>query len=129
MYYIRKYPVSLIVMGIIVFLSLFNPPTIKSIYRIPNWDKIIHLCMYGALSGILWWEFLRNHKNGNFPILHVWIGAIVCPIVFSGVVELLQKYCTTYRGGDWLDFVADIIGVIVGSLISHYVIRPWMNKH
>ncbi|KAA6313163.1 hypothetical protein EZS27_036020, partial [termite gut metagenome] len=35
MHYIRKYPVSLIVMGIIVFLSFFNPPTVKSIYRIP----------------------------------------------------------------------------------------------
>jgi VanZ family protein len=85
--------------------------------------------MYGGLSGILWWEFLRTHKNGNFPLLHVWIGAIICPIVFSGVVELLQEYCTTYRGGNWLDFIANIFGVLLGSLVSYYVIRPCVHKH
>ena len=34
------------------------------------------------------------------------IGAFVCPVLFSGAVELLQAFCTTYRGGDWLDFAS-----------------------
>ena len=28
--------------------------------------------------------------------------------VFGGIVELLQMYCTTFRSGDWWDWVADV---------------------
>ena len=46
----------------------------------------------------------------------------------SGVIELLQEYCTTYRGGDWFDFLANISGVTLATLFSYFVLRPWMMK-
>ncbi|KAA6345197.1 hypothetical protein EZS27_007224 [termite gut metagenome] len=125
---IKRYPVSITIIGIIVYLSFFKPPAIEfTNNKIPFLDKIVHLCMYSGMSGTLWLEFMRNHKNEKLPFLHVWIGAIICPIVFGGVVELLQGYLTTYRGGDWLDFVADIIGVALGSWVSYYGIRRWIK--
>ena len=53
--------------------------------------------------------------------------AFLCPILFSGCVELLQEYCTTYRGGDWLDFAANTTGAILASLVVYYVVRPRMK--
>ncbi len=45
------------------------------------------------------------------------------------IPNLLQEYCTTYRGGDWLDFAANTTGAILASLIAYYVVRPrMMNK-
>lgn len=126
LYYIKKYPVSLFITGVIIYLSFFKPPSVDMV-DIPYLDKLVHICMYGGLSGMLWLEFLRNHKNSVLPLWHVRIGAIGCPIVFSGTVELLQEYCTDYRGGDWLDFLANTTGVALASLICYYVIRPWMN--
>lgn len=83
--------------------------------------------MYFVLSGILWWEFLRSHKK-IFPARRAWIGACVCPILFSGCIELLQEYCTEHRGGEWLDFAANTTGALLASLFAYYVLRPRMVK-
>ena len=61
------------------------------------------------------------------PMWHAWVGAFLCPVLFSGCVELLQEYCTTYRGGDWLDFAANTTGAILASLVAYYVVRPRMK--
>lgn len=35
----------------------------------------------------------------------------------SGVIEILQEYCTGgRRSGDWLDFAANSIGATVGAV-------------
>jgi hypothetical protein len=37
----------------------------------------------------------------------------------SGLLELLQAYCTgDHRSGDWLDFAANSLGVILGTAIG-----------
>lgn len=111
----------------VIYLSFFKPPTTE-LNRIPNVDKIVHICMYLGMSGMLWLEFLRAHRRNDSPLWHAWVGAFVCPVLFSGMVELLQEYCTTYRGGDWLDFVANTTGAFIASMIGYFVLRPWMAK-
>lgn len=125
-YYLKKYPFSLLVIAGVVYLSFFKPPTVETI-RFPGLDKVVHFCMYAGMSGILWLEFFRNHRRKMEPG-HAWIGAVACPILFSGLVELLQAYCTTYRGGDWLDFLANSCGVLVATWIAWYGVRPRMMK-
>lgn len=120
--YIRKYPLSLVVILTVIYLSFFKPPSDDlEVYKIPHIDKVVHICMYFGMSGMLWLEFLRAHRNDKTPLWHAWVGALVCPILFSGVVELLQEYCTTYRGGDWLDFAANATGAVLASLVGYKV--------
>ena len=128
LYYLKKYPLSIMVILAILFLSFFQPPSLDDIPLFPGIDKVVHFCMYGGLSGMLWLEFLRNHRNGNVQVWHAWLGAVVCPMLMSGIIELLQEYCTTYRGGDWFDLLANICGVIVASLFAWFVLRPWIVK-
>ena len=127
LYYIKKYPVSLLIILTVIYLSFFKPPT-TDLSNIPNIDKIVHVCMYLGMSGMLWLEFLRAPQKGDSPLWHAWVGAFVCPVLFSGMVELLQEYCTTYRGGDWLDFAANTTGALIASLIGYFVLRPRMAK-
>ena len=127
LYYIKKYPVSLLIILTVIYLSFFKPPT-TDLSNIPNIDKIVHICMYLGMSGMLWLEFLRAHQKGDSPLWHAWVGAFVCPVLFSGMVELLQEYCTTYRGGDLLDFAANTTGALIASLIGYFVLRPRMAK-
>ena len=123
--YIKKYPISLFIILTVIYLSFFKPPK-TDLSEIPNLDKLVHICMYFGMSGMLWLEFLRAHRRDNAPLWHAWVGAFLCPILFSGCVELLQEYCTTYRGGDWLDFAANSTGATLASLIAYYVVRPRM---
>lgn len=122
LYYIRKYPVSLLVIAAVIYLSFFKPPEAESV-NIPGLDKVVHVCMYMGMSGMLWLEFLRAHRRRRVPQWHAWVGAFLCPVLFSGVVELLQAYCTTYRGGDWWDFAANASGALLASLAGWMVQR------
>lgn len=126
-YFVRKYPFSLCIILAVIYLSFFKPPATELDY-ISGLDKVAHVCMYFSMSGMLWLEFLRAHRNDNQPLWHAWIGALACPVLFSGVVELLQEYCTTYRGGDWLDFAANTAGAVLASLIAYFILRPMMMK-
>lgn len=128
LYYIKKYPLSLVVIAAVVYLSFFKPPTME-VSEIPYLDKVAHICMYLGMSGMLWLEFIRSHRDHSSPMWHAWIGAFLCPVLFSGCVELLQEYCTTYRGGDWLDFAANVTGATLASLIGYFIVRPRMMKH
>ena len=120
LYFLKKYPVSLLVIAAVVYLSFFRPPS-TDLDGIPNIDKVVHVCMYFGMSGMLWLEFLRAHRRDHTPLWNAWVGALVCPILFSGVVELLQAYCTTYRGGDWLDFAANSLGALLASGVAQWV--------
>lgn len=125
-YYLKKYPFSLLIILLVIYLSFFKPPSVP-VTRFPGWDKVVHICMYAGMSGMLWLEFFRNHRH-NKVSWHAWIGAVVCPILFSGLIEILQEYCTTYRGGDWLDFAANSFGVCLATLFAWFVLRPCIMK-
>lgn len=127
LYYIKKYPVSLFVILTVIYLSFFKPPSTEIGIEIPYLDKVVHVCMYFGMSGVLWLEFLRAHRRDNAPLWHAWVGAFVCPVLFSGVVELLQEHCTTYRGGDWLDFAANTTGAVLASMVGYFILRPRMK--
>lgn len=129
MYYIRKYPISICIILAVIYLSFFKPPQ-TGMNSIPGIDKVVHVCMYFGMSGMLWLEFIRAHRKKHVSVWHVWTGALLCPILFSGIVELLQEYCTTYRGGDWLDLAANATGALLASLIGWYILnRQWSKKH
>ena len=125
--FLRKYPLSILIILTITYLSFFNPPADTDLAKIPNIDKIVHTIMYMGLSGMLWFEFLWGHRADKAPLWHAWVGAFLCPIVFSGIIEILQENCTTYRGGDWFDFLANITGTTLATLLLFFVVRPYIE--
>jgi VanZ family protein len=123
--YLRKYPLSILVILTIFYLSFFKPPQTE-LDEIPNIDKLAHTCMYGGLCFMIWLEYLRTHRSLHRGKLVLW--AIVAPIAMSGLIELLQEYATTYRGGDWLDFAANSLGALLAIPLGLYVLRPLLWK-
>ncbi len=121
--YLKKYPFSLLIVAIVLYLSFFTPPK-THLDEIPYIDKAVHLCMYGGLCIILWIEYLRVHDTVNWK--HVVWGGIILPVAMSGCIELLQAYCTEDRSGDWSDFLANSTGVGLATLVGYYILRPLM---
>lgn len=127
-YYLKKYPLSIFIILVVTYLSFFKPPSVKVANEIPHLDKVVHFCMYFGMAGVLWVEFLRAHRKNKHPFWRAWIGACLMPILFSGLVEILQEYCTSYRGGDWFDFLANATGALCAGLVGYYILRPKMIK-
>ncbi|MDR0748594.1 MAG: VanZ family protein [Tannerellaceae bacterium] len=127
LYYIKKYPFSLAITLTVTYLSFFRPPSINTPW-FDGADKVVHFCMYAGLSGMLWIEFLLNHRKGGLNVKRAIAGAVVCPVLFGGLIELGQAGLTRYRGGSLLDFLANTAGVFIASLIAWYILRPFILK-
>jgi len=125
LYFIRKYPLSLLVIAAILFLSLFNPPKTK-LDPITGIDKVVHVCMYMGLELIIWIEYLRNHTNLNW--LKILLFGIIAPIALGGLMEIAQMKLTQGRSGEWADLWADVIGVLIGTAIGYFAIRTVFRK-
>lgn len=122
---ILRYTVSWLLI-VAILLACFLPVPETEMDDVPFIDKWVHILMYLVLSSSLWIEYLRSHTHIDY--LKLCVGAIVLPIVLSGLIELGQAYCTTTRSGDWLDFLANVIGVGLGALLGFTVYRRHFLK-
>lgn len=113
----KRYPLtSLLVVAIWVLCLIPTVPEtpLSSFSLIDKWT---HLVMYGTLVAVIWWEYTRQHTTNNTRRL--FLLAFLAPVAMGGLVELAQAYCTGgRRSGDWYDFAANTVGVVLGTLIG-----------
>lgn len=72
--------------------------------------------MYLGTCSVLWVEYFRSHRQASRNVLCLFM--VVLPILMSGIIELVQEYFTTCRTGDWLDFAANSLGVLLALALS-----------
>lgn len=114
--YLKRYPLALLAAISIAVLSLIPIPEVNPPVEVPLADKWVHMLMYGTLCCVIWWEYLRSHRQKNW--LRIVFFAFLAPIVMGGALELAQRYLTTCRSGEWLDFVANSIGVLLATIVG-----------
>ena len=123
---LKKYPLSICCIVLIWILSLtpiFPETPFDNVAFIDKWT---HLVMYGGTCSVIWIEYLRSHTSLNTRKLFLW--AFLTPILMSGLLELLQAYCTGgHRNGDWLDFAANSLGVTLGAVFGMLLNRIWFK--
>jgi len=83
-------------LSIITILSLYPLPVLP---EVPGSDKSHHLIAYSVLAIPM---VLANPRNLLLYLLLL--------IIYGGLIEIIQPYVNRY--GEWLDFLANIIGVI-----------------
>ncbi len=119
---VLTYIPTFLVAAIILYLSLMRDVNISFMSftaAIPHFDKIVHLLMYLALASIFVYTMLYNQVSVRKTII---LGSLL-PVVYGGVIELLQEYYFPPRTGDWFDWIADIIGVFIGCFAIIYLCR------
>ena len=119
----------------ILYLSFSPPSTFESVPRIsqfPHSDKVIHFAMFFVLTAVLIYERANERKretstkNKNIlenknsrlrafapsSIRPFVLLCFVFPIALGGIIEILQEMFFKPRSAEWLDWAADIAGVL-----------------
>ena len=94
--------VTIFLLTVIAFLSLYP---LSELPGVPGTDKTHHLVAYFLLA------FPSGLKKPN-----KWVLFIFLFIIFGGFIEIIQPYVNRY--GEWLDFLANSIGVIFGFFLG-----------
>ena len=121
-HFVKKYPYSCVCIALIWILSLspFFPETPFDNVRFI--DKWVHILMYCGTFTIVWLEYYLKHKSYDWEKLFFW--GWLGPILMSGLLELLQQYCTGgHRNGDFLDLAANATGVTVAAVIGTIALK------
>lgn len=127
MHFLKKYPLSLLCIALVWYLSVwFLPPDYIELPSINFLDKWTHFVMYGGTCSVIWFEYIRHHQTLNKQKLFLW--AWLAPTLMGGLIELVQAYCTTNRSGEWLDFAADAFGCTLAIGIGLLIKKMWKRS-
>ncbi len=78
--------------------------------------------MFFLLSAVSLYDYYLYHKRN--PKLAPWIfWGFVLPVIYGGLIELLQSRVFIYRSGEILDFVADALGSLCALLLALIVLK------
>jgi VanZ family protein len=96
---------SLLTVALLITISMLSLYPLDNLPKVPGTDKAHHLVAYSALV---------------FPVAVAkpkwWPVIVTGLLVYSGLIELLQPYVNRY--GEWRDFGANAIGLIVGIILA-----------
>ena len=122
---------TLLCILLIWYLCFFTPPKTK-LDEVTNFDKLVHCCMYLGTMSIYWIEHWRRcirRRLTNRPLREITV-ALLAPIMMSGIIELLQAYCTVgRRSGDWADLAANTVGVVLAYILGITVYKRLSRRY
>lgn len=80
-----------------------------------GWDKLNHLSAFAALAFAAWLGFRAARKRQWVSLLGL--------LLYGGAIEVIQRYVPG-RSSEWLDLLADAIGITLGALLGARVLKP-----
>jgi VanZ family protein len=115
--FFRQYGLSCVVTLIILYLSIAT--TVPEHYHGPRFegqDKLVHFILYLLLSLAVCLDFYRQWTDFSSRRMIIW--AILFPVLYGGMIELLQGNFFPPRTAEWGDWLADTLGVFAGYFLA-----------
>ncbi|MFV0471585.1 MAG: VanZ family protein [Paludibacteraceae bacterium] len=120
--FIQNYWKSIVITGIIFLLSTINFSTTQEIVKFKYSDKLVHIAMYAALGFTLMYDYANDinfkHKHAHFHLV-----ILLFPFLFGGIIEIVQQVFFPPRTAEWMDWVADIAGILLGGVCAHFLLK------
>lgn len=119
-----KYTCPPILVAAVIFYlcCLIKPNEIPTEMFFEHMDKVVHFLMYFGLSLIASFGYIYGEK-GHVIILKLIVFAFIVPILYGGLIEILQYRYFDGRSGDWFDFLADFTGSLAVLPLALYFRR------
>ena len=101
--------------SIAVAIMILSLTPIAELPDVPGTDKTHHIIAYAFLA--LPTAIALPKRFLIFSMIYIFLG---------GAIELIQPYVNRY--GEWLDFAANISGVLLGTLIGQAITKVASKK-
>lgn len=125
MRFFRIYGMTLVLSLLILYLSIIREvPNIPQI-EFDGIDKCIHFLMYFALAAVASYELFRQRFTFSDAKMRFW--GLYFPIIYGGVIELLQENFFPPRTGDWGDWLSDALGAIVAYFLAKKLLPKYVK--
>jgi len=111
------YLIAILLTLIIIYLSL--SPLDELNIKITVSDKLLHTTAYVALTLSWLFAFKKSHNNFKSKLL-----VVVSIFIFGIIIEILQSNLTIYRTGDYLDVIANTVGITI-AMITFSTLFKW----
>lgn len=109
-----KYSLLLAIVWTIIILILCSTPgqfiPTTSWLELLSFDKFVHASMFFVMS-CLWLAFFLKANKLSFVVM---ISVVLICISYGGLLEIMQAKVFSNRSGDWLDFIANTFGCLMG---------------
>jgi len=119
--FLKQYLLSILVIVIILILCLMDTSQVQA-PPIDNFDKWVHTIMFLGLSGVIFFDNTRYFRVKISKNI-IFCSVFLFPVLFGGLIEIMQEYLTQTRSGDWFDFLFNLFGALLGWGIASLVNR------
>ena len=109
------------IVGILTLMPGKDVPEVGWL-NIPNLDKLVHVAMFGGLTVFFCLPYL---KSGLTPQkkTNIFIRISLSMVLWGLIIEVIQKFFVPGRGFEWLDVLADSIGVLIAYWICKKLLK------
>lgn len=90
--------------------------------NIPHFDKLVHVAMFGGLTLFFCLPYLKAGLSIQKKI-NIFIRISLSMILWGLIIEVMQKFFVSGRGFEWLDVVADGVGVLIAYWICIKLVK------
>lgn len=113
---------------LILVLSTITPPAlhIPDLFDLLAPDKIAHFIFY-AIFVILFTNGFSKMPSGNLWLRNQFSIPLIGGIIYGGLIELYQGYVLSNRTCDYVDFIANCIGSVLGWQLMRYLLKRKMK--
>lgn len=99
---------TLIIFGLCCTPGQYIPTT--NWLELLSFDKFVHASIFFTLV-VLWLVYL--FKSNKLSTTSMILVIFLC-IAYGGLLEIMQATVFSHRSGDWLDFIANSFGCLMG---------------
>lgn len=135
---LKNYKFSIFIVFAIFYLCV--RPTVPDVFYLSENNKIIyetessapftllslrdflgHVFAYVFLTFTLCMETTKYVKEKTLSRLQCICVCILLPILYGGIMEFVQEFFFPPRSAEWSDWIADVMGVVIGMCLFMFV--------
>lgn len=100
-------------------------PQVSSFWDWLAFDKLVHLGIFSTLGFLIFYGFSEQYLKSKKRYLFV-LAVLLVTMSYGMITEILQRYVFIGRNGNVYDFLADVLGGIIGFLA--FILYNYIKK-